>query len=147
MRNLIKNDQWFSQENNKILYFTNTGPITYDKFCMNNFRFCSLTMTGGTASNRYEPLLLLHHARLLRFGYHMRAITIDQARIEVLFFDCDGNPLMLCHKNITADIDTDFHDACAEFAIPQKAAAAKLALSFNGNVTACTFGMPFAELY
>ena len=42
MQNMIKNAQWFSQENGKILYFTNEGSITYDRFCMDNHRFCSL---------------------------------------------------------------------------------------------------------
>ena len=54
MQNMIKNAQWFSQENGKMLYFTNEGSITYDRFCMDNHRFCSLTMKNDKAANRYE---------------------------------------------------------------------------------------------
>ncbi len=79
MENLIKNAQWFSQSNGKILYFTNHGLITYDKFCMDNHRFCSLSMKEGKAENRYDLKVEVHDAQRVRYGYHMRAIIPGKA--------------------------------------------------------------------
>lgn len=147
MQNLIKNDQWYSQDKTSILYFTNTGPITYDPFCLNNFRFCSLSMTSGNASNSYDQLIPLEQARILRFGYHMRAILVTKVTLEVVFVNQDNQSMVSCRKEITKDIDADFHDVCGCFQIPQFAYAAKVSLRFEDATTACTFGMPFAEIY
>lgn len=147
MQNLIQNAQWFSQSDGKILYFTNQGPITYDRFCMDNHRFCSLSLSSGVASNAYDPLLYVHHAHLLRFGYHMRSIAVEKAELMVTFYNQAGKDIFICTKDITRDMGSEFHDVSAQFKVPQHAVSAKISLRFAGAVTACTFGMPFAELY
>lgn len=147
MINLIKNAQWFSQSDGKILYFTNEGPITYDRFCLDLHRFCSLTMTKGAASNVYDPMIELNDASLLRFGYHMRSIYVEKAQLLVTFFNKEGKAIFLCTKDIESDLGSEFHDVAAQFHIPQDACFAQIGLRFIGDVTACTFGMPFAELY
>lgn len=147
MQNMIKNAQWFSQENGKILYFTNEGSITYDRFCMDNHRFCSLTMQNGKARNRYDCEIDLDCVSLIRFGYHMRAITTDEVTLEASFYDENMQLIKTCKQDISSDIGADFHDVCAEFPVIRNAAYAKIGIRFAGNITACTFGMPFLELY
>ncbi len=147
MENMIQNAQWFSQRDGKILYFTNHGNITYDKFCMDHHRFCSLSMNSGEASNSYDLNVELYDAQMLRFGYHMRAILPGKASIHVSFYDERDQQIAQEEKDISELIGVDFCDACAAFEIPCDSAYAKLSLHFSGNVTACTFGMPFLELY
>jgi len=147
MQNLIKNAQWFSQSNGKILYFTNHGDITYDKFCMDNHRFCSLSMKEGTADNRYDVKADITNADMIRFGYHMRAIVLDEACLWATFYDEHNKELTTCKKEITSFVDYDFHDVCASFQVPPHAITVSLSLHFKGTVTACTFGMPFLEVY
>lgn len=147
MRNLIQNDQWFSKGNDKILYFTNTGAITYDKFCLNNFRFCSLSMASGSAANHYELQLPLQDAKILRVGYHMRAIAAQKVKLEAIFYNEEGQQILCKRNDVTNDIDADFHDVSTCFEIPKQASSVSLSLLFEGKITACTFGMPFAELY
>lgn len=147
MQNMIKNAQWFSQENGKILYFTNEGCITYDRFCMDNHRFCSLTMKNGKAANRYECEIDLDCVSMIRFGYHMRAITAESVVLEATFFDENMRMIKTDSQEISENIGSEFHDVCAEFPVQRNAAYAKIAICFNGNITALTFGMPFLELY
>lgn len=147
MQNMIKNAQWFSQEDGKILYFTNEGAITYDRFCMDNHRFCSLSMKNGNAANLYDCEIDLSCIALLRFGYHIRAVVVDKAVLEAAFYDENNRLIKTCQQEITCDIDADFHDVCGEFPVVANATYAKIALRFSGNITACTFGMPFLELY
>ncbi len=147
MQNMIKNAQWFSQENGKILYFTNEGCITYDRFCMDNHRFCSLSMQKGKAKNSYDCEIDLDCVSLIRFGYHMRAIVADSVVLESSFYDKNMCLIETYRKEIADNIASDFHDVCAEFPVMRNAAFAKIAICFSGNITACTFGMPFLELY
>ena len=147
MQNMIKNAQWFSQENGKILYFTNEGSITYDRFCMDNHRFCSLTMKNDKAANRYECEIDLDYISMIRFGYHMRAIAAESVVLEVTFLDENRKKIKTCSQEISEDIGSEFHDVCAEFSVLRNAAYAKIGLCSNGDITALTFGMPFLELY
>lgn len=140
--NIINNAQWYPSIEDKILYFTNEGPITYDCFCMNNHRFCSLTMDCGSAANRYELQVNVTSISSFHFGYCIRAITLACAYLEVTFTDEEHHVIDVCREDITDDIDCEFQDVTREFIIPQDAVYAKFALRFSGKTTACTFGMP-----
>lgn len=147
MKNLIKNPQWFSQSDGKILYFTNLGNITYDKFCMDNHRFCSLSMQNGQASNSYDLCVDVCDAQSVRFGYHMRSIIPGNTTLQADFYDENDKRLNTYTKCVSDLVGVDFCDVSAVFPVPAQAAYVMLSLHFSGNVTATTFGMPFLELY
>lgn len=84
---------------------------------------------------------------MIRFGYHMRAIVADSVILEASFYDKNMCLIETCRKEIAEDIASDFHDVCAEFPVIRNASFAKIAICFSGTITACTFGMPFLELY
>ncbi len=147
MKNRIKNPQWFSQSDGKILYFTNLGSITYDKFCMDNHRFCSLSMDHGDASNSYDLKVNVCDVQSVRFGYHMRAILPGNVSLQAVFYDENDKRVNTDTKCVSDLVGVDFCDVCAVFPVPCQAAYAMLSMHFSGNVTACTFGMPFLELY
>lgn len=140
--NIINNAQWYPSVEDKILYFTNEGPITYDCFCVNNHRFCSLSMESGSAANRYDLQINVTSISSLQFGYYMRAITMECAYLEVTFTDEENRLIDICRKDITDRIHCEFQDVIREFIIPEDAVYAKFALRFCGKTTACTFGMP-----
>lgn len=141
--NIINNAQWFPSVEDKILYFTNEGPITFDRFCKNNHRFCSLTMEDGTAANQYELKVNITSISSLCFGYCMRAITVSKAILEVKFSDEENRLIDVVSEDITNDIGVDFQDVSRIFIIPEAAVYATFALRFFDQTTACTFGMPF----
>lgn len=147
MKNLIKNERWCQGPTGAPLYFSNSGPITYDNFTINGYRTCSLTMDGtafSAAANQYDEEISVCYQKAIVFGYFLRAIDVEIIFLQAEFYDASNNLLEVCKKDIAREMCADFHDITGTFPIPCGAVRVKLSLQFKGKCTAVSFGGPFA---
>lgn len=145
MDNLILNSQWLSGGDGEPQYFNNTGPITYDNFCVNGNQTCSVTMIkqGGQARTQYEvPIPVCGQQRLV-FGCCIRCIGADCCNLQVDFYDANNRLLDSSKENITGSLNADFNNQMGTFLIPCNTAKASLSIQFVDRVTACTYCAPF----
>lgn len=145
MTNLIQNANWKKIGNGGgPLYFSGSGPVTFDDFYYRGNRTCSVTMANGTASDRYDIPIDVRRCRAIRFGYVIRAVEAKSIMLRADFLDSCGNIVKTEAIPIEGCVTCEFkyQEACVR--VPCGAQKIMTSLWFEGKVTACTFGAPFA---
>lgn len=146
--NLIMNSNWCQVDNGGPLHFSGSGPITFDRFCLNGCRSCSVTMTGQNgmqvAVDAYDPPIKVTGMCEMEWGYIIRAIEATQISLIADFYDVSGNLIQSVRCRITDRVSECFTRQMAHFKIPCDAENVMLSMEFNGAVTACTFLAPCA---
>ncbi len=146
MSNLIQNSNWqlVSPEGGP-LHFSGTGPLTYDNFCLDGNRTCSVTMMNGAASDKYDNPINVRGRCAIAFGYILRAIEADSIMLCANFSN-ENNDFIESKRNpIENRVSHDFKYQVARFSVPAGADTVHLSLLFEGRIIACTFCAPYAE--
>lgn len=145
MENLIKNSCWQPGPSGGPKYFSGHGPITYDNFCLNGYRTCSITMTEqGKAADLYDLPICVQDMKSINWGYCIRSIEANNVELVAEFFDQNNCSIVIDKKDITNKICYNFQEISQCFDIPCNAFTVKLSLEFNGKITACTYCAPTA---
>lgn len=144
--NLIMNSQWCADEKGGPQYFSDSGPFTYDNFCVNGNRTCSITMTrkGTQAVLQYNLPIPIQGQQNLMFGCTIRCIGVDCCYLQVDFYDTNNRLIDSCKNNITTTLSADFNTQMTNFPCPCNACTARCSIHFQDRITACTFCAPFA---
>lgn len=145
MSNLIQNANWqqTSPEGGP-LYFSGTGPVTFDNFCVNGNRTCSVTIASGAASDNYDVPIDVRGCCAIRFGYILRAVQAECIMLCAAFLNANGDLVKAEKIPIQDRVSCDFKRHTARFYIPSGAETVWLSLLFEGKVTACSFCAPHA---
>lgn len=144
MKNLILNSQWLPGANAMPLYFSGTGS-TYDDFCINGFRTCSITLLGDNTGNTvYEPEINVYGMQAIDWGFKIRAIEAGSIVLIADFYDAFGELVESSRYNISAYVTDCFSRQFGHFQVPRGAQTVHLSIAFSGRVTACTYFAPAA---
>ena len=144
MQNLIQNSQWCPGPNGGPMYFSG-AVATYDNFCVEGNRTCSITQTDGMQGyDQYDPLIPISGGAGIAWGYVLRAVEAEHIILQAAFFDGAGASVGTQQAEIAERVCGDFSRQMAQFTAPYTAAKVQLSLHFAGKVTACTFFAPTA---
>lgn len=146
MDNLIMNARWQIEAEGMPQCFTNQGPITYDNFCVNGNRTCSVTMIrkGGQASTTYDVPIPICGQQSIAFGCCIRCVGCDCCYLQCDFYDANNCLINSDRENITSCITADFNTQMARFRIPCNCTSCQVSIQFMDRVTACSYCAPFA---
>ena len=146
---LIENSKWCPSPCGGPMYFSETGPITFDDFILHGNRTCSVTIptcNQTTASMEYDLNIQVVGHSCIAWGCCIRAIEAERVILRADFFDRCQCLIATAKANVSCEISSKFRDVKALFDIPCDACSVKLALEFSGTITACTFCAPFAYI-
>ena len=149
MENLIMNSQWAPGPGGGPQYFAAVGPVTYDKFSVNGYRSCSITlipqmMMPMTAQDFYTLLINVSGVTAINWGFTIRKIDADYIALAAEFFDGNMNPVRTFENPVTNAVSYEFMPVVSKFMVPFGAANVRLSIKFAGSVTACTYYAPVA---
>ena len=143
MINLLQNPELKPGMQGVPMYYSVTGPFTYDDFVIDGYRTCSITMPNGKmAMAGYDDFLNIAGKKNLQLGLNIRAIDISGLFFVVEFYNSDRDLINDVKKNVTSLVTDNFDEVFDSYAIPQNAAYAKVQCAFFNKVTACTFYNP-----
>ena len=144
MNNLIMNSCWCPGPGGGPAYFSG-AVATFDDFCIDDNRTCSITQTADMQGyDQYDPLLPITGGRRIRWGYIMRKIEGPHILLQARFYSASGAVLDTQQEDIGCKVTAKFQRQMATFTAPRGAAKVQLSLHFAGKVTACTFYAPMA---
>lgn len=144
MQNLIRNSRLRPRSGGGARCFS-SSDITYDNFCVDGCRTCSITQTGGMQGVfRYDPLIPVWDGCCLNWGCVLRAIEAEDVRLQADFYDAAGMFVDTLQADISGSIGDQFRRRTARFIAPLGAANVQLSICFAGTVTACTLFSPEA---
>lgn len=145
MKNLILNSQWLPGPNAMPLYFSGTG-VTYDDFCINGFRTCSITLSedNSTGNTVYEPEINVYGRQAIDWGFEIRAIEAGHIVLVADFYDAFGELVESSRYNLSEYVTDCFSRQFGHFQIPHGAQTVHLSIAFSEKVTACTYFSPAA---
>lgn len=143
--NLMRNSCFKQGPSGGPQFYTFTEPITYDDFCYNGCRTCSLTMKDcDTATMEYDLFMNVSGCRCLTCSLYLRTIELTNLCYVVEFYDECKQFLCKESKNVTSKAKPYFNNLCADFSIPRGARCAKFYWRFKDKTTACTWCNPRA---
>lgn len=143
-KNLIRNPRWCPGPDGGPMFFSSIGT-TFDNFCLDGHRTCSITQTPGmTGYDQYDPLIPIQRGGSIQWGYILRAIEAEHIVLQAVFFNSAGRAVDTQTRDIAGQVTAQFQRHMARFTAPRHAVSVQLSLHFKGRVTACTFLSPAA---